>query len=243
MENKKSRKRFIISEQVRSDPLPEGLMPPQARRRPVKPEKPEAEIARESRTDRFAARDFAGLLGMEGFSETLLTNHFELYQGYVKNANLMLGEIERMTRENRLDSPPAAELRRRFGWEYDSIRLHEYFFENLTKTPKPPDPASRLVTRLNEDFGSFENWKKDFEAVGSMRGIGWVILYREPLRNRLMNAWITEHDAGHFVACTPILVMDVFEHAYMLDFGVKKAGYIEAFFRNVHWDMVTSRLP
>jgi Fe-Mn family superoxide dismutase len=243
MDNKKSKKRFIVSEPPRHAPSPLGAAPAPARRRPVAPEKPEAEIARESRTDRFAARDFTSLLGMQGFSETLLKNHFELYQGYVKNANLILGELERMTKEKRLDSPPAAELRRRFGWEYDSIRLHEYFFENLAKSAQPPDPASRLATRIREDFGSFENWKMDFEAVGEMRGIGWVILYHDPLRNRLMNAWITEHDAGHFVACAPILILDVFEHAYMLDYGIKKAGYIEAFFRNVDWNTVTSRLP
>jgi superoxide dismutase, Fe-Mn family len=243
MDNKKNKKRFIISEQMRSTPSPEGALPAPARRRPVAPEKPDPQIARESRTDRFAARDFTGLLGMEGFSETMLKNHFELYQGYVKNANAILGELERMTKENRLDGPPAAELRRRFAWEFDSIRLHEYYFENLTKSPKPPDPGSRLLTRLREDFGSFENWKRDFDAVGAMRGIGWVILYHDALRNRLTNAWINEHDGGHFVGCTPILVMDVFEHAYMLDYGVKKAGYLEAFYKCLNWDMVTSRLP
>jgi len=242
MDNK-SKKRFIISEEGRRmTPRPEGEAPAPSRRRSTLPEKPEAEIARESRTDRFAARDFTGLLGMAGFSDRMLQNHFELYQGYVKNANLILGEIERMTKEHRLDSPPAAELRRRFGWEYDSIRLHEYYFENLTKTPKPPDQGSRLFLRLKEDFGTFENWKKDFEAVGAMRGIGWVILYQDPLRNRLLNVWITEHDAGHLVACTPIVIMDVFEHAYMLDYGVKKAGYIDAFFKNLNWDVVTARM-
>jgi len=242
MDNKKGKKRFIISEQnPRTTPTADA--PGLSRRRPTEIEKPEAEIARESRTERFAARDFSGLLGMQGFSDSLLQNHFELYQGYVKNANLMLGELERLSKENRLESPPAAEIRRRFGWEYDSIRLHEYYFENLTKTPKPPDEGSRLFARLKEDFGTFENWKKDFEAVGGMRGIGWVILYQDPLRNRLMNAWINEHDAGHFVGCTPIVILDVFEHAYMLDYGIKKAGYLEAFFRNLSWDVVTARLP
>jgi Fe-Mn family superoxide dismutase len=244
MNEKKGKKRFIISEQSPRTPAPsQAALPAPARRRSTPPEKPEAEIARESRTDRFAARDFTGLLGMQGFSNTMLENHFELYQGYVKNANLFLGELERLTKEDRLDTPPAGELRRRFGWEYDSIRLHEYYFENLTKAPKPADQGSRLFVRMKEDFGSFENWKKDFNAVGAMRGIGWVILYHDPLRNRLINAWITEHDAGHFVACTPILIMDVFEHAYMLDYGIKKAGYIDAFFKNLNWDVVTARMP
>jgi Fe-Mn family superoxide dismutase len=240
MDHKKGKKRFIISEQAPR--TPPAALPAPARRRSTPLEKPEAEIARESHTERFAARDFSGLLGTPGFSETLLKNHFELYQGYVKNANLILGELDRLRRDDRLETPPAAELRRRFGWEYDSIRLHEYYFENLTKTPAPPDEASRLVARMREDFGSFETWKKDFTAVGAMRGIGWVVTYHDPLRNRLFNAWINEHDAGHFVGCAPIVVMDVFEHAYMLDYGVKKAGYIDAFFKGLNWDVVTTRL-
>src|SRR5436190_10240664 len=151
MENRKKR-RFIISEKGnRSDPM----MP--SRRQASPQEKPEGEVARESRTDRFAARDFTSLIGMPGFTEQLLRNHFELYQGYVKNANSILVELEQLTRQQKLDSPAAAEMRRRFGWEYDSIRLHEFYFENLTKTPQPLDPGSRLSLRLTEDFGGFEN--------------------------------------------------------------------------------------
>ena len=243
MDHKKKR-RFIISEQVgRSEPLPPGTLPAPSRRRSTPQEKPEGEVARESRTDRFAARDFTSLLGMAGFSEQLLKNHFELYQGYVKNANTILTDLEQLTRQDKLDSPAAAEMRRRFGWEYDSIRLHEFYFENLTKNPQPLDHGSRLSQRLDEDFGGVENWKKDFDAAGAMRGIGWVVAYHDPLRNRLFNAWINEHDGGHLIGCTPVVVLDVFEHAYLLDYGVKKAGYLEAFFRNLNWDAATRRLP
>jgi len=237
------KKRFIISEQG-SISEPSAMLPAPAKRRATAPqEKSEGEVVRTSHTDRFAARDFMPLLGLPGFSDPLLKNHFELYQGYVKNANAILGELERMTKEEKLDTPAAAELRRRFGWEYDSIRLHEFYFENLTKNPRPLDPGSRLAQRLNEDFGSAANWQKDFEAAGAMRGIGWVVAYHDPLRNRLFNAWIDEHDTGHLVACTPVVVLDVFEHAYMIDYGVKKAGYLEAFFRNLNWDAATQRLP
>jgi Fe-Mn family superoxide dismutase len=237
------KKRFIISEQGNISE-PSAMLPAPAKRRATAPqEKSEAEVVRTGHTDRFAARDFTPLLGLPGFSDPLLKNHFELYQGYVKNANAILGELERMTKEEKLDTPAAAELRRRFGWEYDSIRLHEFYFENLTKNPRPLDPGSRLAQRLNEDFGSAANWQKDFEAAGAMRGIGWVVAYHDPLRNRLFNAWIDEHDRGHLVACTPVVVLDVFEHAYMIDYGVKKAGYLEAFFRNLNWDASTQRLP
>ena len=243
MEHRKKR-RFIISEEAgHSGPFPQSALPAPSRRRATPPEKPEGEVARESRTDRFAARDFTSLIGMAGFSETLLRNHFELYQGYVKSANGILTDLEELTRQDKLDSPAAAEMRRRFGWEYDGIRLHEFYFENLTGTPRPLDPGSRLSQRLNEDFGGVENWKKDFHAAGAMRGVGWVVAYHDPLRNRLFNAWIDEHDAGHPVACTPVVVLDVFEHAYQSDYGIKKAGYLDAFFANLNWDAVTRRLP
>lgn len=241
--NKKHRKRFILSEQGERGTPMIGGHPLPARRRSTPLERPDAEVVRESHTDRFAARDFASLMGLPGFSDRLLNNHFELYQGYVKSANALLADLQQLRKENRLDSAPAAEVRRRFGWEYDSIRLHEFYFENLTKSPRPLDPGSRLSARMNDDFGGFDPWKKDFEAAGSMRGIGWVVTYHDPLRNRLFNAWINEHDTGHFVACTPVVILDAFEHAYMIDYGVKRAGYLEAFFRALNWDAATARLP
>jgi superoxide dismutase, Fe-Mn family len=244
MNNKKGKRRFIISEQgARGTPPPAGHLPAPSRRRPVPVEKPEGDVMRESHTDRFAARDFIGLLGLPGFSDAMLNNHFELYQGYVKNANALLGDLEQMRKDRRLEGAPAAEVRRRFGWEFDSIRLHEFYFENLTRTPKPLDPASRLSTRMTEDFGGFDNWKSDFEAAASMRGTGWVVTYHDPLRNRLFNAWIEQHHSGHLVACSPVVVFDAFEHAYMLDYGIKKAGYIEAFFKALNYDACTARLP
>jgi superoxide dismutase, Fe-Mn family len=237
---KKHKRRFLISEH--GAPMMGGVPVP-ARRRSTAPEKVPAEAAHENHPSRFAARDFTSLLGLPGFSDNLLSNHLELYQGYVKNANAILADLEQLRKENRLDGAPAAEIRRRFGWEYDSIRLHELFFDNLTKTPKPADQASRLSTRMTEDFGGVDAWRKDFEAAGAMRGIGWVVAYHDPLRNRLFNAWINEHDAGHFVGCTPVVVLDVFEHAYMLDYGIKKAGYLDAFFKVLNWDAATARLP
>ena len=97
-------------------------------------------------------------------------------------------------------------------------------------------------TVIIEDFGSYENWEKDFKATGAMRGIGWVILYQDPANGRLLNAWINEHDGGHPAGAAPILVMDVFEHAFMLDFGLKRADYIGAFFNSIDWHAAEARL-
>jgi Fe-Mn family superoxide dismutase len=127
------------------------------------------------------------------------------------------------------------------GWEFDGMRLHEYYFENLGGKAAL-NKAGKLSQKLAQEFGSYENWEKDFKGTGAMRGIGWAILYLDNLSGRLINQWINEHDTGHLAGCSPILIMDVFEHAFMLDYGLKRADYIEAFFKNIHWEAVESRL-
>ncbi|MCG2722815.1 MAG: Fe-Mn family superoxide dismutase [Thermodesulfovibrionales bacterium] len=189
----------------------------------------------------YTAKDYSNIVGMEGFSETLLKNHFTLYQGYVTNTNKVLDSLAQMVKDDKAGTPEFAELKRRLGWEFNGMRLHEYYFENLGgKTPL--DKASRLSKKLVEDFGSNEVWEKDFRATGAMRGIGWVALYQDPATGRLINFWINEHDVAHPAGCTLLLIMDVFEHAFMLDYGLKKADYIAAFFKNINWAAVEGRL-
>jgi Fe-Mn family superoxide dismutase len=189
----------------------------------------------------YAARDYAGLVGMDGFSEAILKNHFTLYGGYVTNTNKVLDTLDALLRDGRQATPEFAELKRRLGWEFDGMRLHELYFENLGGKA-PLASGGPLGTALAAAFGSVENWMKDFKATGAMRGVGWVVLYRDAVGGRLLNAWINEHDGGHPAGCVPLLVMDVFEHAFMIDYGLKRADYIEAFFRNVDWAAAESRL-
>jgi len=189
----------------------------------------------------YAAKDYAKLIGMSGFSETLLKNHFTLYQGYVTNTNKGLDALAQMLKEAKTGTAEYAELKRRLGWEFNGMRLHEYYFENLGgKTPL--DKYGALGKQMQCDFGSVEEWEKDFRATGAMRGIGWAVLYQDDISHRLFNCWINEHDAGHPAGCAPILIMDVFEHAFMLDYGLKRADYIESFFKNVDWAAAESRL-
>ncbi len=189
----------------------------------------------------YTAKDYLRLIGMTGFSETLLKNHFTLYQGYVTNTNKVLDALAAMLKEARTATPEFAELKRRLGWEFDGMRLHEYYFENLGgKTAL--DLNGKLGKKLVESFGSYEAWEKDFKAVGTMRGIGWTVLYQDSADGRLINFWINEHDGGHPAGCLPILILDVFEHAYMIDYGLKRADYIEAFFKNIDWKAAEARL-
>src|SRR4030042_1343307 len=189
----------------------------------------------------YTAKDYGKLIGMAGFSDTLLKNHFTLYQGYVNNTNKLLDILDAMLKEGKVGTPEYAELRRRLGWEFDGMRLHEYYFENLGGKAAL-NKSGKLGQKLAQECGSYENWEKDFKGVGAMRGIGWVVLYLDSQGGRLINQWINEHDVGHLAGCTPVLIMDVFEHAFMLDYGLKRADYIEAFFKNINWEAAEIRL-
>ncbi len=189
----------------------------------------------------YMAVDYSGLIGMEGFSETLLNNHLTLYQGYVTNCNKLIDLLAAMLKEGKVGTLEYAELKRRMGFEFNGMRLHEYYFSNLGGK-QALDRSGRLANKLIEDFGSYEDWERDFKGTGMMRGIGWAILYQDNVTGRLLNQWVNEHETGHFAGCTPILVMDVFEHAFMTDYGLKRASYLEAFFKNINWNVVEGRL-
>ncbi len=189
----------------------------------------------------YETKNFEHLLGVAGFSDNLLKNHFGLYGGYVANANKLNDILTALLKENEAAVPEYSEIKRRFGWEFNGMRLHELYFGNIAKGGADFDKNSDFFKALEAGFGSYEEWEKDFRAVGAMRGIGWVVLYFDPLASRLFNVWINEHDAGHLVGAIPLLVMDVFEHAYMLDYGIKKIDYIEAFFQAIDWRAVIKR--
>jgi superoxide dismutase, Fe-Mn family len=196
---------------------------------------------KEGRNMNYTPKDYSQLIGMAGFSETLLKNHFTLYQGYVVNTNKVLDILGLMAKDGKTAAPEYAELKRRLGWEFNGMRLHELYFENLGGKA-PLDPAGKLGRRLAEQYGDLESWEKDFRATGAMRGIGWVVLYEDTTNGRLINFWVNEHDAGHPAGCVPLLVMDVFEHAFLIDHGLKRGDYVEAFFKNIDWAAVGSRL-
>jgi Fe-Mn family superoxide dismutase len=187
------------------------------------------------------ARNFSDLIGMEGFSERMLTTHFKLYEAYVKNTNLLFKKWEEFRAKGDFSDPAFGETKRRFGWEYNSVKLHEHYFGTLGKD-KSDYNASSFKNAVSEQFGSFDQWKNEFLGVAGTRGIGWVVLYRDQVSQRLINCWIDEHNNGHLIQSEPILVLDVFEHAFLIDYGVDKKKYLEAFMKNVQWDKVDLRL-
>lgn len=191
-------------------------------------------------TQAYKAIGYPGLAGMPGFSEKLVADHIKLYQGYVNNVNALSEKLSAMLTGGQERTPEYAELKRRFGWEFGGMRLHELYFGNLGG-PGTPRLDSHVHKAIRESFGSYEAWKKDFTATGAMRGIGWAVLYKDKVSGRLFNAWVNEHDGGQLAGCVPLLVMDVFEHAYLTDYRLERAKYIEAFMNAIEWEAADRR--
>src|SRR4029434_8258737 len=122
--------------------------------------------------------------------------------------------------------------------------LHEYYFGNLTKNGgNEPAPSSSFVVAAELRFGSYETWKADRVGIGKMRGVGWAICYQDPASGRLSNHWITLHEIGNVAGFKPVIVMDVWEHAFLLDYKpVERSKYIDAFFANIDWNAVEGRM-
>ena len=187
------------------------------------------------------------LHGLEGISDRTLETHFTLYEGYVKETNALRDKLHELLADGRFDheeKPAYAELTRRLGFENNGMVLHEYYFENLTRGGAgAPARNAKLREAAEASFGSFDVWRADFASVGKMRGVGWAICYKDPVNGALSNHWITLHEVGNVTGFTPILVMDVWEHAFMLDYKpADRPKYIEAFFANTNWEVVEARL-
>ncbi|HEX8145147.1 MAG TPA: superoxide dismutase [Pyrinomonadaceae bacterium] len=187
------------------------------------------------------------LSGLTGISDQTLEMHFKLYEGYVKETNKLTEKISEFLADGKVDQdemPAYSELTRRLGFEYNGMVLHEYYFGNMKKQGAgDPEKNGAFYKAAEGSFGSYDIWKADFVGVGKMRGVGWAICYQNPANGRLSNHWITLHETGNVSGFMPVLVMDVWEHAFILDYKpADRPKYIEAFFSNIDWAAVEGRL-
>jgi superoxide dismutase, Fe-Mn family len=195
----------------------------------------------------YKARQF-NLSGLKGISDQTLEMHFKLYEGYVKETNNLTNRITEFIQDGNVDQeemPAYSELTRRLGFEYNGMVLHEYYFDNLQKGGGTGDPtkSSQFTKAAEATFGTYDIWKADFVGIGKMRGVGWAVCSQNPANGRLLNHWITLHETGNVAGFTPILVLDVWEHAFLLDYKpADRPKYIEAFFSNIAWQTVEDRL-
>src|SRR5688572_26674443 len=194
----------------------------------------------------YKAKQF-DLSGLKGISDKTLEMHFKLYEGYVKETNRLTEKIAESLADGKVDQeemPAYSELTRRMGFEYNGMVLHEYYFGNMKKQGSgDPAEGSNFRQAAASSFGSYDTWKADFMSVGKMRGVGWAVCYQDPVHGSLSNHWITLHEVGNVAGFTPVLVMDVWEHAFLLDYApAERPKYIEAFFSNIDWEECERRL-
>ena len=198
-------------------------------------------------TGTYTAREF-NLSNLKGISDQTLEMHFKLYEGYVKETNKLNERIAEFIKDGKVDQeemPEYSELTRRLGFEYNGMVLHEYYFENMKSLGGTGDPnqGSAFRKAAQSSFGDYGIWKADFVGIGKMRGVGWAICSENPANGRLSNHWVSLHEMGNVAGFVPILVMDVWEHAYLLDYKpAERPKYIEAFFSNIDWPAVEGRL-
>jgi len=193
----------------------------------------------------YKARSF-DLSDLTGISNETLAMHFKLYEGYVTNTNTLNSQISELISGGELDSTKVAafsEIKRRFGFEYNGMVLHEYYFENMQKNGTGDPTSGAFRSAVEASFGSYEVWKADFVNTGKMRGVGWAATYQDPSNGAISNHWINLHETGNVAGYTPILIMDVWEHAFIKDYApAERPKYIEAFFSNINWDAVNGRV-
>jgi superoxide dismutase, Fe-Mn family len=187
------------------------------------------------------------LSGLNGISDKTLEMHFKLYEGYVSNTNILTERIQAILADGKVDQeemPAYSELTRRLGFEYNGMVLHEYYFGNMKKQGGgEAGRGSQFRSAVERSFPSFEIWKTDFTSVAKMRGVGWSICYLDPATGLVSNHWIELHQTGNVAGFVPLVVMDVWEHAFLLDYKpAERPKYIDAFMANMNWDAVEKRI-
>jgi superoxide dismutase, Fe-Mn family len=179
--------------------------------------------------------------GLRGISDEQIEDHWKLYKGYVAQVNNLREELVQLRIEGKIESLAYADRRRRFGFEYNGMVLHEFYFGNLS-SKKTKLESKELQQILEDTWGSYDLWVSDFASAGKTRGIGWAILCLDPTTNQFVNIFVAEHQDGNIAGFMPILVMDVWEHAYMVDHEAGGRGdYIKAFMQNINWEVVEKR--
>lgn len=179
--------------------------------------------------------------GLEGISENQISQHRDiLYAGYVNKLNEIEDRLKSVdiTKANQVFSEFRG-LKADETFALNGVVLHELYFENLGG--KNPKPTGRLSDLMAKEFGSFEKWADNFKACG-MAARGWVVLGISTYDGRLHNYCLDSHNDKVPFGAVPILVMDVYEHAYFLDYGAKRPPYIEAFMKNIEWTICSKRL-
>lgn len=176
---------------------------------------------------------------LKGISAKNIEEHLKLYAGYVKFSNLILEKIDELSKDAEKNAYVLGELQRRFAFEFNGMVNHEYYFEQLEGGSTPQNTSGQLTKAITEEWDSFDAWLVRFKAIALTRGIGWAMLYYDPLTKRLLNAWVDEQHIGQLNSCKTVLALDMWEHSFVYDYQPSgKKQYVEDFFANLNWEMI-----
>lgn len=176
---------------------------------------------------------------LKGISQKTIEEHLKLYAGYVKHTNLVLEKINELKEDGEKNAYALGEVMRRCGFEFNGMRNHEVYFASLEGGGVELAQKSPLQSAISKRWGSFDAWLAEFKAIALTRGIGWAMLYFDPVSQQLLNAWIDEQHLGQLQNCTLILGLDMWEHSFVADYQPSgKKHYVEDFFGNLNWSVV-----
>jgi len=188
--------------------------------------------------DTFTLKTFT-IPELSGISAKNIEEHLKLYKGYVTNANLIINKLKEYSADAAGNSYAMSEILRRFAFEFDGMRNHEYYFASFEGGPKPLPEESSLKQDLGKQVGSFDMFIENFKTLAMTRGVGWAILYYDKQTKLFLATWVEEQHLGHLTGLSPILALDMWEHAYVYDYPTsEKKKYIEAFFANLNWEVI-----
>jgi len=189
-------------------------------------------------TKKFEEKKFT-IPELKGISAKNIEEHLKLYAGYVKNANTILEKIEEYRADSEKHAYALGELQRRFAFEFDGMRNHEYYFGSLEGSPSSLPEGSLLKNAVEKEWGSWEDFLNMFKAIALTRGVGWAILYYDSHTKRLLTQWVDEQHLGHLTGLSWILGIDMWEHAFVADYQPSgKKNYVEDFFGNINWTVI-----
>jgi Fe-Mn family superoxide dismutase len=176
---------------------------------------------------------------LKGISAKNVEEHLKLYAGYVKNTNLIIEKIGEYAAEAEKNAYVLGELQRRFGFEFNGMRNHEYYFKSLEGGAKILPANSQFKKAVEQQMPSFDIWLNSFKMLAMTRGIGWAILYYDKQTEQLMQTWVDEQHLGQLNGLNWIIGIDMWEHAFITDYQPSgKKQYVEDFFANLNWEVI-----
>ena len=176
---------------------------------------------------------------IEGLSEKQIDVHLKLYAGYVKHANLIREQIANL-KESRATQYVIDELRRRYTFEFDGMRLHEYYFEQLEGGAK--EASGAFLDKVSETYGSFDAFVEHIKEVAGSRGIGWIVVSHDDKENQIHTTFAADHELGHLAGTNILCAIDMWEHAFMVDYTpAEKGTYLDVILQNMNWEVVSAR--